>query len=93
MAMIIKEYCKLRAHLMDQPIRFILRREDYSHRLNKIIELYDEARRDFPNLPLADVEIVQYGGRRYRRTFGIEFTLDTPIPAGYVEVAQVEDTL
>jgi hypothetical protein len=54
-----------------------------------------EARKDFPELADGDIEIKQYGGERYKRTFGIEFIAprDRPIPDTYQPIAQLEKTL
>lgn len=64
----------------------ILREDNYDTSLAKITRLFNEARRDFPQLREAQVRIVFYGGDRYSRTLGIEFTAPVsqgPIPDSY----------
>lgn len=83
----IKEYCKQTG----DNLRFILRLRHYGSDLATITELFNEAKKDFPNLSPADAEIVQYGGERYKRTFGIEFAgPKASVPADYAEVKNLE---
>ena len=51
-----------------------------------------EAKQDFPCLSDGDIRVVQYGGRHYAGTFGIEFDLpeDTQLPEGYESINQLE---
>lgn len=88
-ARVIKEYVELR-----DGYRFILREDNYDKRLSKFQNLFEVAWYDFPNLKPDQVEIVQYGGERYKRTMGIEFTVQVDtIPEGYEKRPQVELTL
>lgn len=74
--MIIKEYCK-------QSNTVVIRRDDYAHSLKAINELIAIALSDFPTIDIdrdwEEIKIVQYGGKRYKRTFGIEFISPTAI--------------
>lgn len=76
-------------------IRCIVRAQTYAHDLEHIQYLVEEARLDFPLLQDREIEIVHYGGKRYARTYGIEFEVPvtTRIPDWYTPVAEVELTL
>jgi hypothetical protein len=49
-----------------------------------VLNLFEEAKKDFPFLDTEEIEIVQYRGTKYpnRSSFGIEFRLwqDKPVP-------------
>lgn len=85
MSEIIKEYCK-----QEKGHRFILRLPHYGHSLYQIMSLYQEAGKDFGTLDSQKVDVVQYGGKVYKRTFGIEFNSMVEPPEGYKQVEQVE---
>ena len=84
----IKEYVKLAAGH-----HFIIRKDSYDNRLSAFDELYEEAQQDFPNLRRSDAQITHYSGERYKRTWGIEFTLPDEPPEGYTQIKEVELTL
>ena len=85
--MFIKEYCPRG----DGRVRFVLRANHYGRTLNLFDNLYEEAKKNFPLLNRADVEVVQYGGISYKHTFGIEFWAgDFIIPEGYERIAELE---
>lgn len=85
--MIIKEVYKQEGR---SPI-FILRKNTYSSTLAKFLELYNEARKEFPNLQTDEVRVVHFGGERYKYTFGIEFyAITTSIPEGYTQIGILE---
>lgn len=73
--------------------RFIIRRGDYGHTLDAIMQLYNEAKKDFYTIDHSLIDIVHYGGQRYKYTYGIEFDLEEPVPDGYREISQVEFSL
>lgn len=85
---IIKEY----ALVGEKTLRFSLRTNTYAHSLDFFERLWEEAKRDFPWLDKNDVEVVHYGGIRYKHIFGIEFTAKD-IPDGYTDVGRLENTL
>jgi hypothetical protein len=68
----------------------ILRTDTYGCSFELIRELFDEARRDFPELEAKDVEVVLYAGTRYAHTLGIEFRTNGPVPATYSEIPKLE---
>lgn len=77
-----KEYCE-KSHTA------VIRDENYGSQLEKFIEFYNEALKDFPNLNASQVRIVKYGGRRYANTFGIEFEA-RGVPNYYTRIGQLE---
>ena len=86
---IIKEYCPKNE-------RVILRLDCYAHDLGTIEKLFAAAENDFPGLDRDNVEIVHYGGRRYAKTYGIEFNWNMEymnILGEYVPVHEVEYSL
>jgi len=84
---VIKEYVPIKGQ--EQQVRVIFREDRYGSRLDKFIWLFEEAKRDFSDLQYSDVEIIQYGGRSYKRTFGIEF-LAGSAPESYTRCAETE---
>ncbi len=74
--------------------KIIIRSNCYCSLFSYFEELKAELDKDFPDNTL-DPEIVQYGGIRYKRTFGIEVTLSIKdiIPKEYGEISKPEYTL
>ena len=72
----------------------VIRTDTYVHSLEHILNLFNTARQDFPDLKPKDVKVVQYGGRRYARTFGIEFEKprEIEVPEEYDHIQQLEYT-
>ncbi len=86
---IIKEY-----NIGERNIIVIVRSDTYASSYKHISNLVTVAKNNF-NILDEDIEVVKYGGERYKRTYGIEFTVDleTEIPVDFVHVSQVEYTL
>ncbi len=63
---VIKEFCP-------SSNRAVIRTETYGSSVGKIELLMNFAMSDFPGLSKWDIEVVQFGGQHYKRTFGIEF--------------------
>ena len=65
--------------------RVIIRSNRYGSTLSYFNELLTVAEADFGTLDPTQVEVVYYGGDRYKRTFGLEFNVakDTFIPEHY----------
>jgi len=59
----------------------------YGSSLAFLQELFAEAKKDFPHLQEADMEVVLYGGNTRRHIYGLEFTLseDAVMPETYVK--------
>ena len=70
----------------------ILRSMYYGSRFGHINKFIEEAKKDFPGIDVDSIEIVQYGGRHYKGTFGVEFTIapDSHPLEGYREVPTTE---
>ena len=83
---VIKEFCRKIV---------VLRTNTSAKGLNHFDKLFAQAKKDFPTLERSDVRVVQFGGDRYKRTFGIEFDLPegAKIPKGYSELKELEYTL
>ncbi len=82
----IKEYAK-------SAKRCIIRTDCHGSKLSFFDELWVVAKSDFPELTREEVDVVHYGGKRYKGTFGIEFKFTGTPPNDYVHVEQVELTL
>lgn len=53
--------------------------------------LVDIAKSDFPNIKNENIEIIEYGGERYKRTFGVEFNCgDSFVPDSYKPIESLE---
>jgi hypothetical protein len=73
----------------------VIRTNSYGSQLSFIRHLAAIAIAEFPTLTEDQVEIVRYGGQRYKGTFGIEFTCPvdyTIVPIGWREISQLEYT-
>lgn len=79
---IIKEFVRTTTGVI-----IILRTRTYGSSLQYLNGLYRVALRSFPGIEQQNVNVIQYGGERYKRTFGIEFFVPpgTEIPADYEE--------
>lgn len=73
-------------------ILFILRTDYYNNTLDYFLQLFVEAKKDFPDLKATDVSCREYGGDTIKGLRGIEFYFDAPtkgssktvkIPKGY----------
>ncbi len=75
-------------------IVFILRTEMYDDRLSYFLDLFEEAKKDFPDLVAKQVKALKYGGDTHKGQRGIEFTFDLPykIPDGYIAGIKLIDT-
>lgn len=90
MAEIIKEYCEGSGVV-------VLRESAYGSSLKKFLRLWEEFKKDFPNLNVnedRDVEIKHYGGRYYAKTFGLEINIgkNSYVPEFYNRISQLEYT-
>ena len=81
---IIKEYC-------EESKRCVIRTNCYGRTVEYFKKLITEAKKDDPNLSDEDIDIVQFAGQRYARTYGIEFKSDK-IQKGYFKINQLECT-
>ncbi len=70
--------------------RRIVRSDCYGCSLEYYGKLADQAKSDFPTLEDKDISCVVFGGRRYKRTRGIEFEAPTDTPSDYEEIATLE---
>jgi len=72
--------------------RIIIRTLCYGSSIGYINQLVEQAKKDFRGVDVDSIEIVQYGGRHYAGTYGIEFDVepDTFMLIGYREVPTTE---
>ena len=82
---IIKEHCPTSGHC-------VIRTNTYGASVAKMQQLFAVAKQDFPELTEEETRVVQFAGRYYARTYGIEFKVGADIPDGYQEIAQLEST-
>lgn len=75
-------------------IRIIIRTNCYVSMFSHFVMLKAELDKDFPGIEF-DPDIKHYGGRHYKGTFGLEFTLPagTSVPREYKKIRNVEYTL
>jgi hypothetical protein len=55
-----------------------------------LLELFEEARKDFSKLTQKDVKVVHFWGQSYSGTFGIEFTPPNEVPKTYRSIKKTE---
>lgn len=75
--------------------RCVIRTDTYASTFEHIELLVAEARTDFPSLPSIAIEVVKYGGQRFKRTTGIEFNAPEggSVPDAYSPILELEFTL
>lgn len=74
----------------------VVRSNCYGSSLKYILELFDEAQATYPELTIKDVQIVQFGGQRYKQTLGIEFSprvAGRSVPEGWTQISELEYTI
>ncbi len=78
-------------HKKYKTIRIIIRTNCYISTFSHFLMLKSVLDTDFPNTNI-DPEVIQYDGRHYKGTFGLEFTLTqgSSVPQEYEEIGQVE---
>ena len=81
---ITKEYC-------GSVGKGVIRSNTYAHNIKYINNMVKEAKKDVPELKDEDIEVVQFAGERYSKTYGIEFPVKKK-PAGYDEIGRLEKT-
>ena len=84
MSEIIKEFCEASSTV-------VFRSNAYGSQLDKFMEFFEEARKDFPELKESDVRVVHFSGKYYAKTFGIEFKTEDA-PDSYVRIQHLEYT-
>jgi len=82
---IFKEYCKASK-------RCVIRTNAHAHSFGYFKMLVVEAKKDVPDVNEDEIEIVLFGGRHYKHTFGIEFECVAK-PDGYEEIDKLEYTM
>ncbi|MBI2121034.1 MAG: hypothetical protein HYT94_05420 [Parcubacteria group bacterium] len=70
--------------------RCVVRTNCYGSQLSFFLELFEEAKKDFPTLTPEDVRVIHFGGQFYSGTFGIEFTPPETVPAIYQTIRELE---
>ena len=72
----------------------VLRSDTYEHSLASLEQLFKEAKRDFPYLTVERVQVTQFAGPIYARTYGIEFVVrdGEDVPAEYRRVSELQGT-
>ncbi len=68
---IIKQYFQLKSGF----VLFILRTNLYSESLQYFLTLFEEAKKDFPDIKAKDIAATEYDGDTIRGTRGIEFRI------------------
>ncbi len=66
---------------------FVLMTDYYDKRLSYFLELFEEAKKDFPELKAKQVNAQYYNSDVHKGHRGIEFSMELPvgIPDGYVD--------
>ena len=82
---IIKEYC-------EEVNKYEIRTNTYVHTWEYFNTLINEAKKDYPTLKENEVEIVQFAGECYKRTYGIEFKVETQPKEEYFRINSLEYT-
>ena len=74
--------------------RCVIRTNTYASDLSHFMNLFEEARKDFPDLKLDEVKVEHYGGERHKGFFGIEFDrAEEIVPETYARMKKLECTL
>lgn len=86
----IKEVCNSKEQ---KNTRVVIRTKTYASSLDYFDKLYEEAHKDFPEIPKKEMQVTHYGGIRYKYTFGIEFNVKGKVPEDYQKISKMESTL
>lgn len=71
----------------------VIREDNYSNSVGKILRLLALAQADFPTLKPDHINVVRYGGTRYKGTIGLEFIAPATIPTHYRRIPELELTI
>jgi hypothetical protein len=73
----------------------VIRTNYYGSSLQKFLDFFSEAKKDFPSLTPEQVEIKHYGGDRIKHIFGLEFQVpsEVTISESYKRIPRLEFTL
>jgi hypothetical protein len=77
------------------PPRCVIRSNHYSSQLSYFNKLFEAACFTYPNLQTEDCKVMQYGGRSYSGTFGLEFNPPEDceeLMPGWVAIPELEKT-
>jgi hypothetical protein len=75
-------------------VRVAIHRNNYNKTIKHIMEMVAEAKKDFPETPDEDIEVVVYGGEQYKGMLGIEFNAkEDKLPQGYEIIGKLDLTL
>ena len=69
---------------------YVLRTDHYGNSLSVFEYLFAKAKDDFPDLQSPSVNVVKYGGWRYKNTYGIEFHIDGELNSAYNIIERLE---
>jgi hypothetical protein len=72
--------------------RCVIRTNTYTHTVAHFNMLAAEIKKDFPQLPESEFDVVHYAGERINQIFGIEFNIIGDAPEDYVKVSYPERT-
>ena len=62
----------------------------YTHALSIFMALFEEAKKDFPDLVPENVRVEKYGGESRKNMWGIEFLVRGNVPSSYKRVSELE---
>jgi len=79
---IIKEYCEETGHI-------VLRTNTYARSVGHIVRLFEEAKKDFPELIMDECNIDYYAGVHHARTYGMLFKAKNA-PENYFRINRLE---
>jgi hypothetical protein len=70
----------------------IIRTTLYDRSLDYLVHLLKIAQKDFPSIEPKDIQVVQYGGKRYAKTRGLEFEIPKgfEVPDDYTSINELE---
>ena len=60
-------------------VLFMLRTDFYDNSLDYFLKLFEDAKKDFPDLKAEDITCQEYGGDTIKGLRGIEFDFDPPV--------------
>ena len=79
----------------EKQCRVSIRTDHYGSTLAKFLDLFKQLKKDFPAARPDQVEIVHYGGERFKHIWGIEYTVKNAesVPSSYQHWSSLETTL
>ena len=70
----------------------VIRTDTYARSIDHVLRLFEELKKDFPEINPREVNVVEYAGSNYAGTLGLEFRKPKLVSENYRRIPQLEKT-